>query len=1256
MSSLITSRLKERSTHFLWKNLLLASGLIAILAVVIVAKIAATRQPQSTPIKIVSPRPEETRVNENFRHFPTLSTRPAPTIGFCSVPTTLPRNTPLGNYSPLICFQHSGLDLEKYTAKVFLLETGSFFCASGQWCGSSFILDNQAGNNSSGTTTLTQVMDVFDYPNFLWVIDLYNQSNVRVASVTQPATSTSNRAPALSPIGSKVVSLGQSLNFVLSASDTENDAITFTAQSLPPGATLSATGEFHWQPSALGTFSSIAFIATQSGAIPLSDAELINIQVGAPPPAGELAFSKGSYTTGESGPAVLIVTRTNGSSGAVTVAYSTASGTAISDSDFAGVSTGTLSFAAGEASKAIRVPILNNATVEPNETFQVALSAPTGGATLGALSQATVTIVDDDTPQLAGQWGNVNPWPTVPIHMHVLPNGKVMFWDRHNHNAVPAWDVTPHLWDPANPSVFTRLPLPGWDIFCSGHSLLADGRLLVAGGHINDFVGAVTAGIYDPSTNSWTSLPNMNAGRWYPSVTILANGDALVLAGTRAGYGDINPIPQVWQAKSGTWRNLTGAELGTIPVWPDFYPYAYLAPNGKVFVAGPQQTARYLDTSGTGLWTDVANSNLSYVDYGSSVMFDDGKVLMAGGNPRDLDPNVPINLPSAIAQVINLNSMSPEWRNVAPMSAGRRHLNTTILPDGKVLVTGGTSAPGHDDPAGAVFFAELWDPETETWTILAGHVRYRGYHSNALLLPDGRVLVAGGGHPDPPGGVAENNAEIYSPPYLFKGPRPTITTAPSVVTYGQTFSVLTPDAASVTKVNWIRLPSVTHAFNENQRINRLSFSQTANGLNVTAPSNSNLCPPGHYMLFVLNSNGVPSVSRIVQIVDSTVQFSANSYSINEGQSAATITVNRIGTTSEAVMIQYATSNGTASSGADYVTNSGTLTLNSGETSKTLTIPILDDSVFEGAETVNLTLSNPSGVTLGQPNSAVLTIEDNEIQSALSINDVSAIEGDNGTTNATFTIALNPASAKTVSVNCVTADGTAQGGSDYLPVSTTLTFNPGDTSKSIIVPINGDIETEPDETFFVNLSTAANATISDNQGMATVVSDDNPPPGAPMLLTEEGSLRAIALDSVTMIREPLPILTPFNFSSDHRTRVMLFATNVDLMPGEPASVLTAQAKDSQNRIYPLTVEFVGKVTGFDWLTQIIVKIPEELTSTGDVTVSISLRGVPSNKVLLGIKSAANGPSAKTLQKGSSTTQPSNFVRDIWTRWWWSSLPQ
>jgi hypothetical protein len=197
------------------------------------------------------------------------------------------------------------------------------------------------------------------------------------------------------------------------------------------------------------------------------------------------------------------------------------------------------------------------------------------------------------------------------------------------------------------------------------------------------------------------------------------------------------------------------------------------------------------------------------------------------------------------------------------MSIQRRQLNATLLPDGKVLVTGGSNAAGFDEPSGAVLYAEMWDPTTETWSTMASHTRYRGYHSIALLLPDGRVLSAGGDLSA--GGGTAFNAEVYSPPYLFNGARPTITSAPTSVSYGETFVVQTPDALGITQVTWIRLSSVTHGFDQNQRINRLGFSQTQGGLAVRTPSSAKVCPPGHYMLFILNSKGVPSVSQILKM-------------------------------------------------------------------------------------------------------------------------------------------------------------------------------------------------------------------------------------------------------------------------------------------------------------------------------------------------------------------------------------------------------
>jgi len=228
-------------------------------------------------------------------------------------------------------------------------------------------------------------------------------------------------------------------------------------------------------------------------------------------------------------------------------------------------------------------------------------------------------------------------------------------------------------------------------------------------------------------------------------------------------------------------------------------------------------------------------------------------------------------MPTATAEKIDLNAPTPSWTTANSMSSRRRHLNSTILPDGTVLITGGTSGGGFVDinPADAARTAELWDPKTNQWTTLAANSVMRVYHSVSLLLPDGTVLHGASGNAEAAGGITpvpdESNHEIFFPPYLFKGARPTIVSAPATVSYNQTFSITTPNAAQVTAVRWIRLGSVTHAFDMSARANTLSFTPTPTGVSITAPSGPNLAPPGHYLLFILNRNGVPSAGKIVRV-------------------------------------------------------------------------------------------------------------------------------------------------------------------------------------------------------------------------------------------------------------------------------------------------------------------------------------------------------------------------------------------------------
>src|SRR5438874_5230922 len=200
----------------------------------------------------------------------------------------------------------------------------------------------------------------------------------------------------------------------------------------------------------------------------------------------------------------------------------------------------------------------------------------------------------------------------------------------------------------------------------------------------------------------------------------------------------------------------------------------HVAQNGQVFCAGPSQTTRYLDAAGTGAWSLVGSSNFDTRNWGSSVMYDEGKVLLMGGSPcapYKFTPNVDHSCttsPTATAEIIDLNNPNPAWIYTGSMVTGGRKLHTaTLLADGTVLVTGGSrgSEDPNTKPTNPAYESELWDPATGTWTTVASIATIRTYHSVALLLPDGRVLSAGGTWGGIPGtqGTAPS-AEVYSPP------------------------------------------------------------------------------------------------------------------------------------------------------------------------------------------------------------------------------------------------------------------------------------------------------------------------------------------------------------------------------------------------------------------------------------------------------------------------------------------------------------
>jgi hypothetical protein len=462
-------------------------------------------------------------------------------------------------------------------------------------------------------------------------------------------------------------------------------------------------------------------------------------------------------------------------------------------------------------------------------TYHLTFSAPD----FVAIRSAAIDLSTTSGGNEHGEWTPPFDWPIVAVHMVLLPSGKVLSIGRNG---------TPQVWDPATGG-FTPVPPPAW-LFCAGHTLLSDGQVLVAGGHISDHLGLPNITLFS-GTSTWTSSAPMARGRWYPTATTMGNGDVVITAGTDENDVVVS-IPEVWS--NGSLRQLTGA-----PQNLPWYPRAFLTPDGSLFVAGPSVRTFFLSVSGAGSWRTGPTHLLDQSrNYGSAVMYDDGKILYAGGA-----------LTTNTAEVIDLNQPAPAWSWTNPMAHARRHLNLTVLPTGEVLATGGVAGTTFDDVSTGVHAAEIWNPATGQWTTLASNVITRGYHGTSLLLPDGRVLNAGSG--DGAGAPNERNAELFSPPYLFRGARPVIATAPSEVRYGDQFRIETPQAAAITHVSLIRLGAVTHAFDQNQRFQRLSFTADANGLTVTAPSSSNRTPPGHYMVFILNGNDVPSVSKIIRI-------------------------------------------------------------------------------------------------------------------------------------------------------------------------------------------------------------------------------------------------------------------------------------------------------------------------------------------------------------------------------------------------------
>ncbi|WP_175411192.1 galactose oxidase-like domain-containing protein [Streptomyces sp. TRM64462] len=527
------------------------------------------------------------------------------------------------------------------------------------------------------------------------------------------------------------------------------------------------------------------------------------------------------------------------------------------------------------------------------------------------------TVPADGEVCTAGDACTKGAWEVLPfknpiraIHAVVLKSGKVLMvaGSGNDPERFAAGTFETAVYDPANGS-FKKIDTP-IDMFCAGHVQLSDGKVLIMGGNKGypsadgkiGYQGYKDSYLFDPETETYTKTNDMNDGHWYPSATVLGNGDVISFGGLREdSTGSVTA--ERWSAAQSKWLPL-GEVNQTWTYW-GLYPSMILMQDGRLFYSGSHVFGNGTPGTGASIYdydkntiTDVPGlQNKDERDQSASVLLppaQDQRVLTIGGGNIETNPDA-----NRLVDIIDLKQPNPQYQpgpllpqgtqsvNGAPPAPqtgaqGKMYVSAVLLPDGKVFETGG-ALHNRADP---VYEASMFDPATDTWQAgMATDPADRGYHSSTFLLPDGRVMAVG----DNPGdGSFTDKVSVYTPPYLFKGPRPQVTSvAEKKWAYGETQRI-TVDRP-VVRAELIRPAAVTHSSDPNQRFVDLPMTvidEKTIDLNVT--SNPNIAPPGWYMLFAVDANGVPSVAEWVHVggADQAPAASPHVHDFADGLAAA----------------------------------------------------------------------------------------------------------------------------------------------------------------------------------------------------------------------------------------------------------------------------------------------------------------------------------------------------------------------------------
>ncbi len=468
-----------------------------------------------------------------------------------------------------------------------------------------------------------------------------------------------------------------------------------------------------------------------------------------------------------------------------------------------------------------------------------------------------------------GTWTTPEDTIDIEIHAALLNTGKVLMWGilQGAPDPPPLWTPA-KLYDPIANTITDVSSIFPADMVCAGQSILPNGNVIVAGGTIVPTItgggGLVNTGLFNPASETWSQSGPMINPRWYPTTVELGSGQILVLSGhNQTGTVSVEQM-ETYNQTTGTWTGLPPSANDPDP-GPEFlYPRMDLLPSGNVFKSEPAEQGDLFNPT-TNTWSPVAKMDKDRYYAGHVLIPGTSEVMVVGGTPTNADGGGD-GVVTPTTETIDLSQEQPQWVYGPSLNTARYNHMLLFLADGSLIVVGGNQGPGHySNPVQA---AEIFSFTTQQWTTMASQLGVRAYHSVAVLLPDGRVFSAGSTSGNTWGnGLPTYNHyfEIFSPPYLYNGARPTITASPATISYGQPFTITTPDADTISSVALVMPSANTHANDMQQRYVPLQFTVGAGSLTATAPANGNLAPPGYYMLVIVNSSGVPSVMPFVQL-------------------------------------------------------------------------------------------------------------------------------------------------------------------------------------------------------------------------------------------------------------------------------------------------------------------------------------------------------------------------------------------------------